>query len=36
VHVRVVARADGPGGIFGFLPSVQLEAEAVTTAEEPP
>jgi len=36
VHVRVVTRADGPGGIFDFLPSVQLEAEAVTTAEEPP
>lgn len=36
VHVRVVARAEGPGGIFGFLPPVQLEAEAVTTAEEPP
>ena len=34
VRVEVVAQADGPGGIFGFLPPVRLHAEAVTVAEE--
>jgi Flp pilus assembly protein TadG len=34
VHVEVSARAEGPGGLFGFLPAVMLQAEAVTTAEE--
>jgi hypothetical protein len=36
IRVQVTAVADGPGGIFGFLPSVRLRAEAVTLAEEPP
>ena len=34
VRVEVVATAEGPGGIFGFLPPVRLHAEAVTRAEE--
>jgi hypothetical protein len=34
VRVAVTARAEGPGGIFGFLPSVRLHAEAVTVAED--
>jgi hypothetical protein len=34
VHVEAEAWADGPGGLFGFLPPVRLHAEAVTTSEE--
>jgi hypothetical protein len=34
VHVEVQAWADGPGGLFAFLPGVRLHAEAVTTSEE--
>ncbi|MCW2815394.1 MAG: hypothetical protein JWN84_2849 [Nocardioides sp.] len=37
---RVVATAraevDGPGGLFGFLPSVTVRAEAVALAEDDP
>jgi hypothetical protein len=36
VRVEVQAPADAPGGIFGFLPTVRLRAEAVTRAEESP
>jgi hypothetical protein len=35
---RVVAvasgRVDGPGGLFGFLPGVEVRAEAVALDEE--
>lgn len=34
VRVRVVAKVRGPGGLFAFLPGVQVDAEAVA-AEEP-
>ena len=34
VRVRVVAEVRGPGGLFAFLPGVQVDAEAVA-AEEP-
>ena len=34
VHVQVQAWADGPGGLFSFLPGVRLHAEAVATSEE--
>jgi TadE-like protein len=34
VHVQVHAWADGPGGLFAFLPGVRLQADAVTTSEE--
>jgi len=34
VHVEAEAWADGPGGLFGFLPRVRLHAEAVTSSEE--
>lgn len=30
------ARVDGPGGLFGFLPSVTVHAEAVALAEDDP
>jgi hypothetical protein len=36
VHVEVQAWADGPGGLFSFLPAVRLHAEAVTTSEGSP
>lgn len=35
VRVRVVAEVRGPGGIFGFLPAVEVDAEAVSAAEAP-
>jgi ATP-dependent protease HslVU (ClpYQ) peptidase subunit len=34
VHVEAEAWADGPGGMFAFLPQVRLHAEAVTSSEE--
>ena len=34
IHVRVVGKVRGPGGLFAFLPGVDVEAEAVA-AEEP-
>jgi Flp pilus assembly protein TadG len=36
VTARVEAPVAGPGGIFGFLPGVTLEAVAVAAAEESP
>lgn len=33
VTVNAVGRIDGPGGLFGFLPSVQLSAESVALVE---
>ncbi len=33
VRVRVVAEVRGPGGIFGFLPAVEVDAEAVSATE---
>ncbi len=33
VRVRVVAEVRGPGGLFGFLPGVEVDAEAVTAKE---
>lgn len=35
VVVRVRARVRGPGGLIGFLPSVQVHAEAVAAREQP-
>jgi len=35
VRVRVVAEVRGPGGVFAFLPGVDVDAEAVTAKEEP-
>jgi hypothetical protein len=35
VRVRVVAEVRGPGGVFDFLPAVEVDAEAVSAAEEP-
>ena len=35
VRARVVAEVRGPGGIFGFLPAVEVDAEAVAAAEGP-
>lgn len=35
VRVVVTAAVSGPGGLFDFLPSVPLRAEAVAAAEEP-
>ena len=34
VRVRVVAVVRGPGGIWRFLPSLDVEAEAVTAQED--
>lgn len=34
VRVRVVAGVDGPGGPFGVLPRVEVDAEAVTAREQ--
>jgi hypothetical protein len=36
VRVHVVARVDGPGGIWRFLPGLDVEAEAVTAREGDP
>ena len=36
VVVTVTRRVSGPGGLFAFLPGVQLEAEAVAASESPP
>lgn len=33
VRVRVVAEVRGPGGLLGFLPGVEVDAEAVTAKE---
>ena len=33
VRVVVIAEVRGPGGLFRFLPSVHVDAEAVTAAE---
>ena len=33
VRVTVVAEVEGPGGLFGFVPSVAVRAEAVAAAE---
>jgi len=35
VRVRVTAEVTGPGGVFAFLPGVELEAEAVAAREQP-
>jgi hypothetical protein len=34
VRVRVVAEVKGPGGLFAFLPGVEVDAEAVAAREE--
>ena len=36
VTVTVTRRVSGPGGLFGFLPAVVLEADAVAAVESPP
>lgn len=36
VRAHVSGRVDGPGGLFAFLPGVQVRAEAVAVSEEPP
>ncbi len=36
VVVSVTREVSGPGGLFGFLPGVELVAQAVTAAESPP
>jgi hypothetical protein len=33
VRVQVVAEVRGPGGLFAFLPGVEVEAEAVAARE---
>lgn len=33
VRVHVAAEVQGPGGLFGFLPGVEVDAEAVTAKE---
>ena len=33
VRVRVVAEVRGPGGLFGFLPGVEVDGEAVAARE---
>lgn len=35
VRVRAVTTVSGPGGLFDFLPGVEVEAEAVTAKESP-
>jgi hypothetical protein len=35
VRVRVVAEVRGPGGLFDFLPGVEVDAEAVAAKEAP-
>ena len=34
VQVRVVAQVRGPGGLFGFLPPVEVEADASAAKEQ--
>ena len=34
VRVHVVAEVKGPGGLFAFLPGVEVDAEAVAAQEE--
>lgn len=34
VVVRAVTEVDGPGGLFGALPGVRIDAEAVAVREE--
>jgi hypothetical protein len=36
VVVSVAREVSGPGGLFGFLPGVELQAEAVAASESPP
>lgn len=36
VIVTVTRQVSGPGGLFGFLPGVDLVAEAVAASEAPP
>ena len=36
VRAVATARISGPGGLFGFLPGVTVQAEAVALAEEAP
>lgn len=36
VTVTVSRGVSGPGGLFGFLPDVELEADAVAALESPP
>lgn len=36
VVVRATGHVPGPGGLFGFLPGVDVHAEAVAVAEEEP
>lgn len=36
VRVRVTARVRGPGGLFGSLPAVPIDAEAVALVERGP
>jgi hypothetical protein len=33
VRVRVVAEVSGPGGVFAFLPAVDVDSEAVAARE---
>lgn len=35
VRVRVAAEVRGPGGVFGFVPGVEVDAEAVAASERP-
>lgn len=35
VRVRVAAEVTGPGGIFGFLPALEVDAHAVAASEQP-
>jgi hypothetical protein len=35
VRVHVVAEVRGPGGLFAFLPAVDVDAEAVSARESP-
>lgn len=35
VRVRVTAEVSGPGGLFAFLPAVEVDADAVTAKEQP-
>jgi hypothetical protein len=35
VRVRVVAQMKGPGGLFRFLPRLEVDAEAVAASETP-
>ena len=34
VRVHVVATVEGPGGLFGFLPGVEVKGEAVAARED--